>query len=364
MQTVITRLLFSISFLFILVSCGDDGEDNPLGLPLNDSGFFIVNEGAFGNSNTSLSFYSDETGEVTNNIFQLVNERPLGDQSQSMAIHEDEGFIVVQNSGKVEVIDVDNFESIATITDGLESPRYFIGLDDDKGYVSDWGADGFTGSVKVIDLENYSVSATIVTGAGSNQMVMRGGFLYVANNGGFGTNNTISVIDTSSDEVVETVEVGDNPSNLVLDSDDNIWVLGSGSLAFDPTDFSIIEEESTPGFISRINSSNQVDLSLSFDTITGSTADDLVIDLSNNRLYFNFDGGVWQANATGSTISTEMFLDAGLYGLSVDPSSGQLIGTQAPDFASGGNLIFYDSEGNQSTTQIVGIGPNSCVFKD
>ena len=78
--------ILTIILIAVFFSCQDE-EDNPLGLPLKDDGFFIINEGAFGNSDTSLSFYSSESGEVTNNIFQLVNNRPLGDQSQSMTIH-------------------------------------------------------------------------------------------------------------------------------------------------------------------------------------------------------------------------------------------------------------------------------------
>ena len=155
-KSTVYKIILIALMPLVLMSCGDDEEDNPLGLPLKDDGFFIVNEGGFGNSNTSLSFYSSETGEVTNNIFQLVNNRPLGDQSQSIAIHRDQGFIVAQNSSKVEVFDTDNFESITTISDGIESPRYFVGLNSEKGYVSDWGSDGLTGTVKVIDLDSYT----------------------------------------------------------------------------------------------------------------------------------------------------------------------------------------------------------------
>ncbi|MEQ9426017.1 MAG: hypothetical protein RJQ09_16445 [Cyclobacteriaceae bacterium] len=357
-----TTKLFILISLPLLISCGDDEDDNPLGLPLKDDGFFILNEGAFGNSNTSLSFYSRETSEVTNNIFQTVNNRPLGDQSQSMAIHNDDGFIVVQNSGKVEVIDVDDFTSIATISNGISSPRYFIGFNDNKGYLSDWG-DGFNGSVHVIDLNTYSVTKSIETGSGSNQMVVRNGFVYVANNGGFGLDNTISVIDTNNDVVSQTIEVGDNPNNLHLDANNNIWVLGSGFLAFD-ADFNLVIENSSPSWLGVIDSGNAITLMLEFTDITFGTADDLTIDESSNQLYFNYNGGVWLHDMSATQLPTSPFIQQDLYGLSFDSNTGNLIGSEAPGFTSSGNLIFYDANGGVSNSFLVGIGPNSIVFKD
>lgn len=363
-QSAITRALLIVLTPFILFSCGDDGEDNPLGLPLKDEGFFIVNEGGFGNSNTSLSFFSLETGAVTNNIFQMVNGRPLGDQSQSMTIHRDEGFIVVQNSAKIEVIDIDNFESVATISEGITSPRYFIGLDNDKGYVSDWGVGGLEGVVHVIDLENYSVTQTISTGVGSNEMIIRGDQLYVANAGGIGLDNTITVINTNTDEIVQTIKVGDNPSNFELDKDGNIWVLGKGNVVFDFTDFSIIEEQSTLGYLSRLNSSNVLDTTYDLTEITFSTADDLVINEEGNRLYFTFNGKVWEFDTSSSSLPSTPFISQSLYGLGLDPTTGNLIGTEAPDFSAGGNMIFYDGSGAIVSTITVGIGPNSAIYKN
>src|SRR6188474_1098650 len=138
-------VLVVLAAMIFIQACSDD--PNPI--KPGESGFFIVNEGAWGNSNTSLSYYDRKTDEVTNDlIFNL--DHPLGDQSQSMTVFEGKGYIAVQNSSKVEVIDVNTFTWLATISEGLPSPRYFLGVSSNKAYVSDWGADGFTGTVKVI----------------------------------------------------------------------------------------------------------------------------------------------------------------------------------------------------------------------
>ena len=49
-----------------------------------DAALFIVNEGGFGNGNSSLSVYEPESGVVHNNIFRRANGVPLGDVAQSM----------------------------------------------------------------------------------------------------------------------------------------------------------------------------------------------------------------------------------------------------------------------------------------
>ena len=174
-------MLLSLFTIFIIQSCSDDDPDP---IKPGAEGFFIVNEGGFGNTNTSISFYNQETDQITNDLFAAVNGRPLGDQAQSMAVHEGKGYIMVQGTGKIEVIDADEYNSIATITEDIESPRYFQGVSTTKAYVSDWGADGMTGTVKVIDLAANKVTKTIATGQGANKMLKVGNFVYVTNSGG------------------------------------------------------------------------------------------------------------------------------------------------------------------------------------
>ena len=62
-------------------------------------------------------------GNVENNIFSQINSFQLGDVVQSMNIIDEKAYIVVNNSSKIEVANIDSMNSIATIQ-GLISPRY------------------------------------------------------------------------------------------------------------------------------------------------------------------------------------------------------------------------------------------------
>ncbi len=359
--------VFKRSFLFITLalllffqSC-KEADTNPA-IQVGAEGYFVVNEGGFGNSNSSISFYDRKSNAISNDLFAAKNGRPLGDQTQSMSVFEGKGYIVVQNSAKIEVIKLEDFSSVATISEGLPSPRYFIGISSTKGYVSDWGADGVTGTVKVVDLVTYKVLNSIAVGKGSNRMLKVGNLVYVANAGGYDNDNTVKVIDTNTDMIVASVTTGDNPNSLQKDSEGNIWVTADGAEAYN-SDYSINESKSTKGSISKINQANVEVFRLAVDKVTFNGPSNLGISPSGTILYYTYDGAVYNMATTANTLPTTVFKAKNYYGLAVDPFNGNVIGCFAPNFSSAGSIDVHDAAGNLQKTYSVGIGPNGCAFK-
>jgi len=360
MNTNYRKLLMLLSlFAMLFVQSCDDDDPEPV-KPGAD-GFFVVNEGGFPNENTSISFYDRETDEVTNDIFFAVNGRNLGIQAQSMSVFEGKGYILVQGSGKIEVIDADDYTSVATINNDIENPRYFVGISATKGYVSDWGADGIAGSVKVIDLSTNEVTKTIPTGQGANRMLKVGNSVYVTNSGGYGNDSTVKIIDTSSDAVTSTIIVGDNPNSIQRDAAGNIWVASSGLVAYNP-DWSIDEVNSTKGSISKI-SNNTESFRLEVSAITYGGAGNLSISPDGQTLYYTFNGAVFSMTSSATTLPESPFVSKAYYGLSVNPFNGNIVGTLAPNFSSAGSIDVMDENGGVLDNYTVGIGPNGVAFK-
>ncbi|NOT77243.1 MAG: hypothetical protein HOP08_20150 [Cyclobacteriaceae bacterium] len=320
------------------------------------SGFFIVNEGGFGNGNTSISFYDRKTDEVTNDLFSSVNGRPLGDQSQSMTVFEGKGYIVVQNSSKIEVINTDDLKSFGSVT-SVESPRYFLGISAKKGYVTDWGFDGVTGTVKVIDLTTLEVTKTIPTGKGANRMLKVNNLVYVANAGGYDKDNTVVIIDSNTDAIVTTITTGDNPNSIVKDKDGNIWVSASGNIDYGNS------ANSTKGSISKISATNTETLRLTVDRVVYNGPSNLDISPDGATLYYNYNGSIYSIATTSTALPTEAFKSKNYYGIAVDPFTGNVIGCNAPNFSSKGSIDVYDPAGTLIKTYEVGIAPNGCAFK-
>ncbi|OQX96965.1 MAG: hypothetical protein B6I20_13690 [Bacteroidetes bacterium 4572_117] len=193
-------------------------------------GVFITNEGAFQQGNGSVSFYSVQGDTVSNYIFEKANGRTLGDIVQSLTFVDDKAYICVNASNKIEIANAEDFTEIGVI-DNVAGVRYLKALNAQKAYASAWG-DG--GQVKVIDLTINTVTKSINVGNGPENMAIISDKLYVANSGGFTEDNTISVVDTENDNILKTITLdGDNPTDLLVDNNDNLWVLCSGKTIFD-----------------------------------------------------------------------------------------------------------------------------------
>jgi YVTN family beta-propeller protein len=352
-------IVLLLTTFFFIQGCSDD---DPEPVDPGTHGFFIVNEGGYPNDNSSISFYNSETDKITEDVFFSINGRKLGVQAQSMTVFEDKGYIMVQGSAKIEVIDANTYKSIATITEEIESPRYFLGVSATKGYVSDWGANGVTGTVKVIDLSTNTVTKTIATGKGANRMLKVGNAVYVTNAGGWGNDNTVKIIDTNTDAVTATITVGDNPNSIQLDAAGNIWVASSGAIAYDEN-WNIDEENSTKGSLSKITPDNTESLRLEVASVTSGGAGNLSVSPDGKTLYYTFNGGVYSLSNTATALPTTALVTKSYYGLVVDPASGNLIGTLAPNFSSAGTIEVLTPSGSVVDTHTAGIGPNGVAFK-
>ncbi|MCU0410698.1 MAG: hypothetical protein MUC70_05305, partial [Bacteroidales bacterium] len=211
------------SLLFVLVtlllsSCNSLHSDPDTVFP-DGNGFFILNEGNFMAGNGSISFYSHETTKIYNDLFESVNGRPLGDIPTSITLAGSVGFIVVNNSGTIEVIDMHNMESLATIT-GLSSPRQIV-IDGRKAYVSSLSSEEIT----IIDVDDFTIDGSIEIGSGSEAMIVYGNKLFAAHWAG---GNSIKVIDLDTKQVIKTIVTGLEPESMVLDSSGKLWVLCTG----------------------------------------------------------------------------------------------------------------------------------------
>lgn len=339
--------------LLVVFSCSKDNPDRGS----YRKGVFIVNEGAFQNNNGSISWYDPNTNTLKNNLFEEINGRPLGDVVQSFFISGNLGFAVVNNSQKVEVIDLNSFQSAGVIT-GLSYPRYFI-ANETLGFISNGN---FAGEVFVIQLSTLEIVDEIAVGNGPEQMAIIGDNLYVANSGGWGIDNTISVIDIPSLKVVKTIEVGYIPIALQTDQLGQLWVLCRGKVVYDWNTWEIIDE--TDSELYKINTSANT---VAFSSVIGTTGDFswpgfLVASGNRSTLYFNESGAIYSLNTNSEAISTSPVVSESFSGFGVHPESGHLYGLFIADYSSSGRLAIMSSSGETLYEKMVGIAPTSVVF--
>jgi hypothetical protein len=348
----------------ILSSCIDDEDWYRLNRftppPIQQEGLFIVNEGNFTYDNASLSYYDIDAQEVYNQVFLGTNEIPLGDVAHSMTIRDSLGYIVVNNSGKIYVIHTRSFEYMGKIT-GLTSPRYIHFVSDRKAYVSDL----YARSIAIVDPHLLEITGSIDvrnpdSGFGQHpteQMVQYQNYVFT---NCWSHDNKILVIDTETDELVDSIRVIHQPVSMVLDRYDKLWVLSDGGFPGSPSG------EETPGLTMIDAQTRQVEKTYPFDP------DDLPSALSINSrrdtLYY-INRHVYR-HPVRSNAEPELFIESpytqlisGFRALEVDPYNSEIYLADAVDHVQRGWIYRFSPSGIAIDTFQVGLIPGDLCFK-
>lgn len=348
------QLCILLGLITILGSCSK--EDSKPGNTGFLHGLYIVNEGNFLSNNGSISYYNQDSSKMVNKVFQSVNNMLLGDVVQSFGVADNLGFIVVNNSQKVEVVDMETFLSVGTII-GTDYPRNFLKINKSKGYLTN-GA--FAGKVLVIDLNSLSIIKEIPVGNGPENLVKWDNKVFIANSGGWTNDNIVSVIDQESDIVTDSIEVGDNPIDLVADIDGNIWVLCKGKVVYDPY-WNIIDETDSEIFVINID-----DLSIKNSFVIGHTGDffnpvRLACSHDGSIIYFLEADGIYKMEVSETNPPGSPLIERSFYGLDIDQNDGTIYGLSANNFVSDGYMFRYTTAGVLIDSLKVGVAPSSVV---
>ena len=309
------------------------------------NGVFVVCEGGFLVGNASVSYIHADGDTVSTEVFFHVNSLPLGDVAQSMVTRGDRAYIVVNNSAKIEVVDLADFTSIGTIND-LGSPRYIHFISDTKAYVTDL----FNSTIHIINPTTMTKTGSIdFNGWGEEMIALNDKVFVVAPDAG-----KVYRIDPNSDLIEDSIATGTQPFGLVSDVNDKLWTLASGGwqqdiphlYRFDPNTMTI---EQPYGFSSvDQNPSN------------------LSINPAGTVLYFT-NGDAYSMGIGESTIPNTAFIGASaatgsFYRMAVQPSTGDIFISDPIDFSQDGVVYRFDSSGSLLNTYDVGIAPGTFHF--
>ena len=312
-------------------------------------GVYIVNEGTWGRGNASLTYYDLESFSAYTDVFSAVNGRNLGDVGNQMVIRGSRGYVVVNNSDRIEVLDLATNTSLGTISVGAGmSPRQMAFVNDSLGLVTAL----YDNSVLLLNLGTYSVEGRIPVGANPEGLVVTSGKAYVANSG-FGSGRTLSIIDLGSRLVIKTVTVGDNPSAVALSGGGEIYVLCGGFYNdfADPND----DTPATLAVLSPVTDSV-------VDTIRiGDHAMTMALSQEGTG-YVPTSNAVWTVDTRSHRVVGK-FLEGYYYGVGVEEVSGDVYLTDPGNFVTPGKVLVYSPNGQMRNTFQAGVIPGSIAFK-
>ncbi|MEX0780448.1 MAG: DUF5074 domain-containing protein [Balneolales bacterium] len=335
-------------FLLFIISCSENNTSDENG----DGSVFILNQGSFQAGNASITAYDPFTNEVQQNYFsQNNNGRPLGDVAQSASLINDNLFIVVNNSHKIEVVDPETFVASHTINfDNELSPRYIESVGNNKAYIT-----SYTDSVAILDLESMEVTGYIDAGSRTEGLAVSGSHAFVANTyyRDFSAATTVTMINTTDDEIVNTIELREGPSVVKADSQNRIWVVATG-----PYDESFTHNDAAVYVL------NASDGSIIETIELNGGGGDLAFHEDDNSAYIS-SGGIRVIDMVDLTLSNTPLSTQSFYSLGFDRSVEPAIYAGSDKGAEQSGMAYiYDIEGAVVDSFATGIFPGFFQFSN
>ena len=346
-RLIAVLLLMSI----FLVSCEKIDKGTPVTVN-NLKGMFVVCEGIFGHADGDITFYDSKLNQTTKNLYNSVNGMALGDVVQSFEIVDTLGFIVVNNSQKVTVVNMKDFKVVKTIN-GFSYPRSIVRADQNTVYVSNGNgsADNYIYSISLSTLKK-SDSLRIATGP--EKLINIDSKVYAAISGGFNNDgNSVIEIDPATFSVTNAFTVASIPVDLVSDKDRNIWVYCKG--VPDYTNWPNVSY--TGAGISKINTTTKTVNTLPIANMSSSGINNITVSKDGSIIYFLNDA-LYSMPLTATTLPTSKVVDQQFYGLDVDPQSGNIVCMDAVN----SKAVVYDKTGVKQFEVGTATFPNSAVF--
>lgn len=351
------------AFAAFLASCERTSDTQPVTPTGSGNNVYITNEGAFGNANGSVTLFDKTSNTATANLFQNANGRALGDVVESMTVAGNSGYVVVNNSNKVEVVSLPSFRSAATIST-VTQPRYMVAnTTTNRGYITEW-LSSTAGRVSVIDLGSNAVVGTLPTGRYPEKPLLYNNIVYVPNS----DENTLTLIDAAQQKVTSTLTVSDGPGSLVADKNGNIWVLCSGITRYqNQPPYAVIS--STPGALIRFSPGAPTQ-QLVLPFAASSSPSGLRISPDGSQLYYHIGKRAYRMDVTATTLPTTPFLQrtfsalSAFYGFDIDPKDNTLYVLNA-SFTGPSQLVRYRLSATTATpidSFSTGIGSNGAAF--
>ena len=335
--------IYSVFFLIIvLASCVKDAPvANSKKVDLSSKGVYIVNEGNFNFGNSSLSYYNVHDSAVQEDVYSSANNSVLGDVAQSMVLYKGKAYVVINNSGRVKVLDTATTKELTHIH-GFISPRYFLPIGNGKAYVSDL----YANAISVVDLNSNIIVGAISCAGWTEEMALCAGKVFVCNL----KSTQLYIVDISTDKLVDSIAIGYGASSLQEDKNGKLWVLSGG-------------DQSRAAQLQRINPISEV-VEAVFVFESGSPQH-LKTNGSRDSLYY-LNNGVYAIAVSADALPKTPMISAGnsiFYGLGIDPQSGDIYVSDAMDYVQKSTIYRYNSKGNLRHSFKSGINSNSFCFK-
>jgi|TARA_B110000459_G_scaffold203252_1_gene259029 YVTN family beta-propeller protein len=309
------------------------------------SDLLIINEGNFGSGSGSISRYTSQNKTVNNNLFLQANETPIGNIAQSVYQIGTKAYVVINNSNKIEVIDINNFSSLHTIT-GFNSPRSFLPINQNTAYVTDL----YANSIQIVDLNSNSITGSISVNGWTEDLLLHNDSVYVCDM----TNDNLLIINPNNNSLVDSIKVGESPNSIIIDENSMIWIMCSGGFS-----------STNPQLIKFNPQTRTIETTYTFPNITESPGN-LKINAKGDQLYY-INSNIYKMSIYSNSINTTPIITSNgnkFYEIGISPIAEEIFISDAIDYIQDGIIYRYSSSGNLIHHFNAGVIPGDFLFID
>ena len=374
-------------FAILMTACRDDeyvyySEDIDVGVTAVPSaiiGMYVLNEGNMGSNKCTLDFLdlsgADSTIHYTKDIYSECNPtevKELGDVGNDAQIYGSKLWLVINVSGKVEVLDA--YSCVKQGQIDIANCRY-VTFDDGFAYISSYagpvaiGGSGQLGRVYKVDTLTLDIVDSVTVGYQPEELCIINDKLYVANSGGYRANgkydNTVSVVDMSSFTEEEQIEVAINLHRCRADEYGQLWVSSRGNYSTDVIPSRLFVLNSTDdGGMQLVDS---VDITVSDMCIVGDSLYYIGVDQTNSSSNGTITYGIVDVRSRRQVSQSLSDADevASIkmpYGIIVNPINKDFYIMDARDYVSSGRLYHFTAGGAFDYYVTTGDIPGHAAF--
>lgn len=337
-----------VALALILFSCNSDDETIvPVVNPGSENLILVANEGGFMGNSASLTLVDHDVKIATQNIYSSANDdAELGDIAQSIYQYNNEIYVVVNNSGKIEVIDDNNFTSKRTIT-GLASPRYMLFESSDKAYVSDISA----GGIHIVNPSNGTYTSFINTPYSIEHMVDYNDEIWCSATG----NDKVYFVNSTTDMVSDSLELTYGVNEIVQDKNNDFWILSRGDAYGNP----VIDAA-----LHKVDGDSKTVLASYTLPLSPGYGEAMAISGNKENVLIIMDGKIFKMGINDSALPAFPFIEktSSFYSLSVNSANGEIGATDAFDYSQSGKVYFFSANGNDIDNYSAGIVPRGVLW--
>lgn len=333
-------------------------------------GFYLLNEGNMGSNKCTLDFFDCTTGYYRQNIYAETNPNvvlELGDVGNDIQVYGSKLYAVINCSNFVEVMDKADARHIGEIK--IPNCRNIV-FHEGYAYVSSYAGtvqidpNARLGYVAKVDTATLEVVAECTVGYQPEEMAVVDGKLYVANSGGYRVpdyDRTVSVIDLNTFTEIKQIDVAINLHRIEADGQGYLYVSSRGDYYGTGSDLFVIDTRT-----------DEVVDTLGVAVSEMCIDDGMLYVLGSEYSYTASDE--WavsyaKIDTETRTIVSRNFITDGTekeitmpYGLAVNPETKEIYVTDAKSYVVSGTLYCFTPDGRKKWSVTTGDIPAHFAF--